>query len=92
MITKEDITNVAKSVNVELTDSEIKWVLNSYTEAQEQDPTGTWNLVIENLIHQVKEMRNDETRYDLEIYGEDASTDDCWFDYDDDIDIGTQIV
>lgn len=94
MITKEDIKAVAKSINVELTDNEIEWALLCYEDAQRQDPSGTWNLVVEDLIHQCVEMRENRQEYDNEIFGEDASTDDCWFDHDDDelIDMGTQIV
>jgi len=94
MITKEDIKDVAKSINVELTDNEIKWILSLYDEAQREDPSGTWNLVVENLVYQCVEMREDQDLYDNEIFGEDASTDDCWFDREDDtiIDMGTQIV
>jgi len=94
MITKEDIKDVAESINVELTNAEINWVLSQYEDAQEQDPSGTWDLVVENLIHQCVQMREDKHSYDNEIFGEDASTDDCWFDHNDDsiIDMGTQIV
>ena len=66
MIIKEDILDVAKSINVELTDSELDWALLCYEDAQRQDPSGTWNLVVEDLIHQCVEMRDDsEERRDF---------------------------
>jgi hypothetical protein len=94
MITKEDIKDVAESINVELTDAEINWALSQYDDAQKQDPSGNWDLVVEDLIHQCVQIREDKQSYDNEIFGEDASTDDCWFDHNDDsiIDMGTQIV
>lgn len=91
MITKEDIKDVAKSINVELTDSELQWALLCYEDAQRQDPTGTWNLVVEDLIHQCVEMREDKQKYDSEIYGEDASTDDCFFDVEDPVILNIKI-
>ena len=66
MITKQDILNVAKSINVELAENEIDWALLCYEDAQRQDPSGTWNLVVEDLIHQCVEMRDDsEERRDF---------------------------
>ena len=53
MLSKEDVLQVAKSINVTLTDEQITEVLKIYPAEQEQDPTGTWNLVIENCIYQI---------------------------------------
>jgi len=99
MITKEDIIDVANSINVELTESEIYWILSYYKDAQEQDPSGNWNMVIENLIYQSVEFR-DELGYEQTEPGDDDYFDDSeerrdfCNDPDDDtiINMGTEIV
>lgn len=53
-ITPEDVKNVAKGINQELTDEEIKQVIEGYASAEDQDPTATWNLIVEELIYQIK--------------------------------------
>jgi len=80
IIVKDDIIAVAASINVSLTESELDWVLLCYEDAQRQDPSGTWNLIVEDLIQQAVEFRQNH-----EEFGEDASTDDCFFDYENDI-------
>jgi hypothetical protein len=82
MISKADIFDIATSVGITLTDVEIDWVLLSYEDAQRQDPSGTWDLVVEDLIQQAVEFRKDPMKDHREMYGEDASTDDCFFDYE----------
>lgn len=52
MITKQDVINVANSINVTLTDEQINTVLEMYPSEQEADPSGTWDLVIEHCIYQ----------------------------------------
>jgi hypothetical protein len=101
-VTREDVISVATSVGITLTEDEIKWVLLCYEDAQRQDPSGTWNLVVEDLAYQAVEFRKknpgDIYAHDHPRYGEDASTDDTWFDFensrDDDVNlsIGEQIV
>jgi hypothetical protein len=78
-ITKEDVKDVASNIGAIITEPEAEWALACYQNAQRQDPTGTWNLVVENLIYQLLNMRDDRELYDNEIFGEDASTDDCFF-------------
>lgn len=88
MITEGDILDVAKSINVELTKDELNWVKLCYEDAQRQDPSGTWNLVVEDLIYQAVEFRksgiSEYADFHHPSHGEDASTDDCWFDHEDD--------
>jgi hypothetical protein len=60
MISKADIFDVATSVGITLTEAEMDWVLLSYEDAQRQDPSGTWDLVVEDLCHQAEEFRKDE--------------------------------
>lgn len=94
MITKEDVKDIARSINVELTETELLWIRACYKGEQNNDPTATWDLVVETLIYECIEMRKISHLYEQEIFGEDASTDDCWFDGDDDtiIDMGHQIL
>jgi hypothetical protein len=87
-VTKEDIVNVANSIGITLTEAEINWALLCYEDAQRQDPSGTWNLVVEDLIYQAVEFRKEEPMdiyaHNHPRYGEDSSTDDCFFDYEND--------
>jgi hypothetical protein len=115
MVTREDIIDVANSIGITLTEAEINWALLCYEDAQRQDPSGTWNLVVEDLIYQAVEFRKEsgpfdqlgyeqtqpepgDDDFDNPRFGEDASTDDCWFDQgiDDDenvnLNIGEQLV
>jgi hypothetical protein len=84
LVTKEDIVDVANSIGITLTEKELDWALLCYEDAQRQDPSGTWNLVVEDLVYQAVEFRKDKPgdiyAHDHPRYGEDASTDDCFFD------------
>lgn len=53
-ITPEDIKNVAKRIKQEVTDEEIEKIIEEYPAAEEQDPTATWDLIVEELIYQIK--------------------------------------
>ena len=53
MIQIADITTVAKELNIKVTEEEKKEVLNRYGAEQENDPTATWNLVVEEVLNQV---------------------------------------
>jgi hypothetical protein len=64
MITREDVIQVADSVGITLTEAEINWVLLCYEDAQRQDPSGTWNLVVEDLAHQAVEFRKESGPFD----------------------------
>lgn len=63
-VTKEDIINIATSVGITLTETEINWVLLCYEDAQRQDPSGSWNLVVEDLCHQAVEFRGESGPHD----------------------------
>ena len=49
-----DVMSVASSINVLLNDEQINEILGLYESEQEQDPTASWNLVIENIIYTYK--------------------------------------
>jgi hypothetical protein len=50
-ITAQDVQKVANDLTIGITDEQIKMVIDQYNDAQEEDPTATWNLVVEHLIH-----------------------------------------
>ena len=52
-ISVEDIINVAKSINISLTEDEINGVLQMYNHEEDCDPSATWDLIIENCIYQL---------------------------------------
>ena len=55
---EEDVIDVSKRLNMTLTPEQIDWVLLCYEDAQRQDPTASWDLVLEDLIYQLKEFKN----------------------------------
>lgn len=52
IINKADIERVAKSINVELTDDMINFVLDEYDAEVKNDPSGSIPLWIESLLYQ----------------------------------------
>lgn len=51
-LTKGDVLKVAKSINMkDPSDDVIQEIINEYPGEQEQDPTATWNLVVENQLY-----------------------------------------
>ena len=52
-VTKEDIQTVAKNTfGRKLSKKQVNQILKEYPNAQKEDPTSTWNLVIENQIYE----------------------------------------
>jgi hypothetical protein len=52
ILCEDDIFDIAHSIGLSVTDEQISWILEAYPEAQDLDQNATWNLVIENLIHE----------------------------------------
>lgn len=51
-ISKEDVLQVAQSINMKTpSDDIIQEIINEYPGEQEQDPSATWNLVVENQLY-----------------------------------------
>jgi len=50
-----DVRNVAKRINVAITDDQIMEVLEMYEEETkyDNDPTATWDLIVEHCIYNV---------------------------------------
>lgn len=61
IIDRQSVIDIATSIDQTLTDEEILWVILSYEDAQRQDPTGTWNLVVEDLIYQIPRIVFDDS-------------------------------
>lgn len=59
-LTNADIQGVAVNIHQTLSLKEIEWVRLCYEDAQRQDPSGTWNLVVEDLIYQIPRIRDHE--------------------------------
>ena len=52
-ITETDIQVVANSLKIKLSEEQVNKVMLMYPHEEESDPTGTWNLIVENCIYQV---------------------------------------
>lgn len=53
-ISLEDVFNVAESIGIKLNEEQAQIVLNEYPSYEEQDPTATWDLILEQVIHDTK--------------------------------------
>ncbi len=60
MITRIDVIEVANQIGKSLTESDIDEVLAQYPNEQDNDPTATWNLVVENCIYNVENEKDNE--------------------------------
>ena len=50
-ISEEDIRKVASDLCIGITDEQISQVLQNFDDAVVDDPTSTWDLIVENLIY-----------------------------------------
>jgi hypothetical protein len=55
-ISKQDIINVAKSINKSVSESQINWILENYNSHQKEDPKTNWSLIVENMLYQIPLM------------------------------------
>ena len=53
-ITKEDVYKVANDLCIGITDEQVRQVLELYPIEAEEDKTATWDLIVENLIYNLK--------------------------------------
>ena len=60
MITRIDVIEVANQIGKTLTESDIDEVLAIYPNELDNDPTATWNLVVENCIYNVENNKDNE--------------------------------
>lgn len=57
MVQKEDVVQVATSLGQTLTEVEIAEVISRYLYEQEEDPGGTWDLVVEKIMYDLIDER-----------------------------------
>ena len=50
----EDVYSVANSIGLSIDEDIANKALEMYPDAQENDPSATWDLVIEQIIHELK--------------------------------------
>jgi hypothetical protein len=50
-ITAQDIVQVAESLNMDISIGDINRVLEMYENEADNDPTATWNLIVENCLY-----------------------------------------
>jgi hypothetical protein len=50
-ISKQDIINVAKSINKSVSESQINWILENYNSHKKEDPETIWTLIVENMLY-----------------------------------------
>jgi hypothetical protein len=70
-ITKEDIINVGKALDITTTDEQIDYILENYDIEEASDPTATFDLIIENLIYQSSDYKKEKIKkltYDLLLW------------------------
>lgn len=53
MIDKEDVLQVAKSIGQDLSEEQVQEVINLYSSEEEEDPTATWDLIVEKIIYDI---------------------------------------
>jgi len=54
-ISIEDVYRVANDLAIGITDSQVETVLELFDEESDNDPTPTWDLVVENIIYNLKD-------------------------------------
>ena len=50
-VTRQDVIDVATSIGKVLTDEEVQDITDNYWWNQAEDPTATWDLVVENMVY-----------------------------------------
>jgi hypothetical protein len=54
-IQKEDVLQVANNLDIKVNEKIILWVIMNYEEYQDNDPSATWNLVVEQMLYDIPE-------------------------------------
>ncbi len=50
-ITPIDVVNVATDLKMDITIKQVRQVLEMYDDEADNDPTATWNLIVENCLY-----------------------------------------
>ena len=53
LIKKEDVLQVSNDLKIKVNEKTIQWVLDNYESFQSDDPTSTWNLVVESMLYDI---------------------------------------
>lgn len=54
MITKDDVNQVAYSLKINLTESQVEQVILLYQSYENSDCGATWDLIVEQIIYDIK--------------------------------------
>lgn len=52
MITEEDVKKVANSINMEVSEEEVEYVLRNMDSTCAEESYSTWDLVVERLLYE----------------------------------------
>ena len=50
-LAKKDVLQVAESIGITLTNEQVFEVIDEYPAWAENDPTGTWDIIVEDIIY-----------------------------------------
>ena len=53
-IGREDVQKVADDLNLLISEEQINQVLERYPSAEEEDPVGTWDLIVEQILNELE--------------------------------------
>jgi hypothetical protein len=54
-ITPQDVAQVAIDLGMDITIGQINQVLEIYDDEADNDPTATWNLIVENCLYNLQD-------------------------------------
>jgi hypothetical protein len=54
-IQREDVLQVANDLSIKVNEKIIQWVLDNYESYQNDDPTATWDLIVEQMLYDIPE-------------------------------------
>jgi len=55
MITEKDVKKVAESINMEVSEEEVAYVLRNMDSTCTEEPHSTWDLVVERLLYEASD-------------------------------------
>lgn len=56
MIDLEDVISVANSINIQLDDDSIQWVLNNFESYAKDEQYSSWDLIVERMLYEINTM------------------------------------
>ena len=54
-ITAQDVAQVAIDLKMDITIGQVNQVLEMYDDEADNDPTATWNLIVENCLYNLQD-------------------------------------